>query len=211
MLLYIEEACLKVRACVDSNENALVHCVQGVSRSVAVITGFLMKQQRIAFDQSYDIVRSQYSQAIIADNFAEQLRAYGSLYNWDMNLNTQAHRQYRTKHRVPRIGDAEVLETPSFRYICRKCRESLFLDTQCVLDPSGNHRVDCMEWMSEQIDATTSGPIVCPRCATKIGQFSWSGLAGDFDIPGFMITGSKVDKMPIACGFKGEAFPHTRF
>ena len=211
ILLYLEPAITAIIKCIESAGNVLVHCVQGVSRSVAFVTGFVMKRQRIAFTDAYRAVLLAYPEGNMAENFKDQLTAYGALFQWDMNLNTQAHRIYRAKNRFTFSEGQAVDDVPQFRYTCRKCRESLFLDTQCVSDASNNLRIECMRWMEAQVDAGTAGSVLCPRCGTKLGQFNWSGLAGDYEMPGFMITASKVDRMPLSCSFKGEPFPQTRY
>jgi dual specificity phosphatase 12 len=209
VLLHIEGACNIIDKCLMSGRNVLVHCAQGVSRSVTIITGYIMKQQCLDFTSAYDQVCSRYPVANMADNFREQLRSYGTLYGWDMNQNTQAHRLFRAKHRLK--TDTTSPEVASHRFLCRKCRQSLFLDIHCVGSSHENYRIEAMAWMSDQIDSCTDGPLMCPRCSTKLGNFNWCGLMGEYDFPGFLITASKVDRMPLTCSFKGDGSPKTKF
>lgn len=210
VLVYVDEAFQSLQAATEQRgENVLVHCVNGVSRSVAIVVGYLMKLRYLPFENAYATIKEGYREANMAENFQEQLRDYGASLQWDMNLNTQTHRMYRAKHRI--AGNGNVVPG-SFRYLCRKCRESLFLDSQTLVDStSGNLRVECMQWMAPQVDEQAQGPLACPRCGSKLGQFSWMGLLGDYGTPAFMITGSRVDKMPLESNFKGDAFPKTRF
>ena len=211
ILLYVDDCTSKISRCVGDHGASLVHCVQGVSRSVALTTAYIMKTQALDFESAYSVVKTAYPQANIADNFRTQLRDYGEVFGWDMSLHTQAHRLYRSKHRIARICEGEESSGSHFRYLCGKCRESLFLDCHVVLPVTSNYRIECMQWMSPDVDGAVEGLLVCPRCKAKIGHFNWSGLLGDHDIPGFMITKSKVDQMSITSGFKGVEFPKSRF
>lgn len=212
VLLYLDEAAEVIQARLDARMNVLVHCVQGVSRSVAIVTGYLMKHGSLSFASAYEMVCSKYPNANIADNFRQQLTDYADKYGWNMSQNTIAHRMYRTRNRISkRFGnDAQMAESNS-RYMCRKCRQCLFLDSNCIEIEKDNIRVDCMQWMSEQVDACNDGPLTCPRCNVKIGHFNWCGMLNDYENPAFIITGSKVDKMPMSSSFKGDAFPSSRF
>ena len=168
-----------------------------------------MRERRLEFGSAYRLVRERYPLANIADNFREQLHAYGTIYGWSMKANTQAHRLFRAKHRL--CVDPVVPEEASFRFLCRKCRQCLFLDIHCVGISSDNYRVECLQWMSDQVDASNDGSLVCSRCESKIGHFNWCGLMGDYGNPGFIMTGSKLDRMPMSSAYKGDGFPKTKF
>jgi dual specificity phosphatase 12 len=210
VLLYVDEASQRIA----SGHNVLVHCVHGVSRSVAIVTAYLMKKEHLGFEEAYARIKSVYPPANIAENFKEQLRLFGGLLLWNVALNTQAHRLYRARARLDMKGSMPFHDgqSPQFRYTCRKCRFSLFLDTQTVQDvkPSCS-RIECMEWMMN-VDSAVKGPLNCPGCGVKIGHYSWVGVTIGCSDPAFMITDSKVDRMPIHSSFKkGEAFPKTRY
>lgn len=212
VLLHVDAAAACIRSSLERQEGVLVHCVQGVSRSVAILTGYLMKVKSMQFEEAYARVCQKYHAANTADNFRAQLIDYGLLYQWNMSLNTRSHRLYRTRNRIAlnRNSDTDKAIADS-RFTCRKCRRSLFLDYQCLEERSSNYKIECMEWMGAQVDASNDGPLACPGCGSKIGHFNWCGMLGDYENPAFVITGSKVDKMPVSCGYKGEAFPKTRY
>ena len=207
VLLYIDSAYQHIK---QVKGKVLIHCVQGVSRSVAIITGFLMKRDRLTFDEAYEIIVHAYPEARIADNFAQQLRDYASIYLWDMGLNSQPHRLFRMKNAISGDKQCDVTSVKS-RFLCRKCRFSLFLDVHVIPDSGENHRIECMDWMKQQVDGSLKGPLCCPGCSAKLGEFNWMGLMGEYNDPAFMITRSKVDEMPLTTSFKGEEFPKTRY
>jgi dual specificity phosphatase 12 len=194
----------------SSGSKVLVHCQQGVSRSVGLVTGYIMKMQRILFPEAYDFIQRIYPAANIADNFRSQLTDYGAILEWDARLFSQVHRMYRAKYRLSSVTTTVASnETPQRRYICRKCRESLFLDTQIVPGNSENYRIECMQWMSCRDEV--SGPLSCPRCKSKIGSYNLAGMLEMFDGPVFIITKSKIDEMPLSLSFKGDSFPKTMY
>lgn len=53
-----------------------VHCNAGVSRSVSVVIGYLMKTQGMPFDAAYAHVKSERKAAQPNDGFRKQLKAY---------------------------------------------------------------------------------------------------------------------------------------
>jgi hypothetical protein len=60
----------------NHNIQTLVHCVSGVSRSCAVVTGYLMKRDSIDFFTAYDRLRKYRSEANIVNYFVEVLGKY---------------------------------------------------------------------------------------------------------------------------------------
>ena len=211
LLRIIEEFNTDIELFLSKGFRILVHCAQGVSRSVALVTGYLMKKQRMAFPETYSFMRKVYTPANIADNFRDQLIDYGDLLQWNVFSNSQTHRLYRAKTRIDIKSDDLVMElsNPKLRYLCRKCRQSLFLDNQIVPQSGPNYMVECMRWMNCD---TPEGPIMCPKCQGKIGYYNWSGSPDNsFDGPVFIITKSKVDEMPLSSKHFGDSFPLTRF
>jgi dual specificity phosphatase 12 len=187
----------------------LVHCAQGVSRSVALVTGYLMVKQKQSFDEVYAFVQTAYPAANIADNFREQLQDLGDELDFDVTLNTQKHRLYRAKHKILVKSAGTCTTSPSKRFLCQKCKQSLFLDLHVLPIKHPNLLIECMQWMDTP---NSEGPIMCPRCSSKIGYFNWSGSADNaFDGPVFIITKSKVDEMPLWSKHFGDSFPPTKF
>jgi dual specificity phosphatase 12 len=212
VLLYVDEMSDLIKSKIEQGMRVLVHCVQGVSRSVSLVTGYLMKRDFLTFASAYSQVCERYPQANAADNFRQQLTDFAEVFGWNMHLNTAKHRLYRTRKRIPKTAQVDSKPPEAcFRFLCRKCRHCLFLDVNSLDEEEGNIRVDCMEWMAPQVDEGTDGPLVCPNCSTKIGHFNWCGMLGDYGTPGFMVTASRVDKMPMSSGYKGDGFPNTRF
>lgn len=214
MLHYVDDCYLQVSSRLGTGNRVLIHCAQGVSRSVSLVTAFLMRSNMVPFRDAYMEVKRRYPEANIADNFTMQLEEYGTRMMWDMSLNTQPHRLFRLKYdiRNPHLCNSQSpTETAQYRFLCRKCRSCLFLDVHVVPIPYENYRVECMQWMTEEIDSSKEGALLCYGCKGKVGQFNWKGLADNNALPGFVITKSKVDQMPLTSSYVGEGFPKTRF
>ena len=202
VLLHVDKCHDTIARHIEKGHNILVHCQEGVSRSVALVTGYLMKRGMAEFEPMYAFLLKEYPQARIASNFAAQLTDYGSVFHWDMHRDTQVHRLYRAQHRLGHGRREQV--TPKYVYTCRKCRKLLFIDAQVIPSINDNYPVECMVWMTG-VDSANNGPLSCPKCACKLGEFNWSGLLGH--VPGFIITKSKVDQMPV----RSPPFPESRF
>ena len=151
------------RKVVTFEEPTLVHCMQGVSRSVALCTAFLMKIWRIQFEEAYGMLQEKYGDANISDNFANQLSRFGKDFGWDMEKKTQKHRRYWDERKRKKDEEAKeaiqlaepewvdvLSETPEIappivkpayqadpeatcRFDCYSCRQPLFFDTNVVV------------------------------------------------------------------------------
>jgi dual specificity phosphatase 12 len=209
VLAYVDESYEFVARCVGDERNVLVHCTQGVSRSVALIVGYIMRAEKLDFTSAYDRVKTSYPRANMAENFQEQLRLYGSKFAWDMRTDSQAHRLYRARAGMKMNSDMSCHPSPtaSSRYLCRKCKQCLCMDMhvlESTLHTTGaTLPIECMAWMRD-IVSEKKGDLKCPGCATKVGAFDWGG-------PQFTLTRSKIDEMPLHCRFTGEGFPKTLF
>jgi dual specificity phosphatase 12 len=108
------------------------------------------------------------------------------------------------------------------RFSCRKCRRILFGQGNCQDPPHGVSQHDfgyryrshvagtsagnacqsyflqnSLVWMGDMSEE--QGKITCPKCATKVGTWSWSGAqcsCGTWVVPAIQIPKSKVDVVP---------------
>jgi len=60
----------------NRDENVLVHCKGGMSRSPAIICSYLMKKHGLPFDKSYQLVKSRRRVVDINEGFQKELRVY---------------------------------------------------------------------------------------------------------------------------------------
>lgn len=74
---YIEIGYNFIDAVVKSDHRVLVHCMAGVSRSVSVLSYYIMKKINIGFDECIKFIRTHRSIAGPNKSFVEQLKLYG--------------------------------------------------------------------------------------------------------------------------------------
>ncbi|NWY02769.1 DUS12 phosphatase, partial [Nothoprocta ornata] len=118
-------------------------------------------------------------------------------------------------------------------YRCRKCRRSLFRSSSIlshiegsgptafahkrITDSTQLHKHGCdkctsyfiepVEWMEPILLGVMEGQLLCPKCTSKLGSFSWQGeqcSCGRWVTPAFQIHKSRVDEvktLPL-CNFK---------
>ncbi|KAF1958164.1 phosphatases II [Byssothecium circinans] len=76
ILVTLEGICAWIDNALASGSGVLVHCVQGISRSGAVIVAYLMRKHSISYEAALELARK--SRPIITPNsgFADQLRLW---------------------------------------------------------------------------------------------------------------------------------------
>lgn len=72
----IEIAYNFINQVVSNDQRVLVHCMAGMSRSVSMVTYFLMKKHHLSFDSSFNYIKKQRAIANPNDSFQLQLRNY---------------------------------------------------------------------------------------------------------------------------------------
>ncbi|XP_049633571.1 dual specificity protein phosphatase 12 [Suncus etruscus] len=119
---------------------ALVHCHAGVSRSVAVVTAFLMKTEQLSFEAAYRTIQALKPEAKMNEGFEAQLKLYEAM-GCEVDSASALYKQYclqkatgeypELQHLPPELfaSDPSTL-TPGpqdqILYRCRKCRRPLF-------------------------------------------------------------------------------------
>eukprot|EP00511_Aplanochytrium_stocchinoi_P011432 CAMPEP_0204865468 /NCGR_PEP_ID=MMETSP1348-20121228/10010_1 /ASSEMBLY_ACC=CAM_ASM_000700 /TAXON_ID=215587 /ORGANISM="Aplanochytrium stocchinoi, Strain GSBS06" /LENGTH=179 /DNA_ID=CAMNT_0052016765 /DNA_START=218 /DNA_END=757 /DNA_ORIENTATION=- len=71
----------------QSQNNVLVHCQVGMSRSAAVVMAYLMKKKGWTFEYSYKFLKEKRSM-VTEKSFGEQLREYQDI----LGIETETHR-----------------------------------------------------------------------------------------------------------------------
>ncbi|KAH9482754.1 Dual specificity protein phosphatase 1B [Psilocybe cubensis] len=97
LLIHLPAACRFIEQALASGGVVLVHCVQGISRSAAVVAAYLMYSRRINSTQALNIVRTARDHIWPNPGFQEQLvlfelcqyapsRSNGIYVNWRTQL-----------------------------------------------------------------------------------------------------------------------------
>jgi len=76
LLEYFDRAYSFIHNAIENNEKVLVHCVAGISRSPAIVIGFLMRYAKMNMNDAYDFVKRKRSIVSPNLNFMGQLLEY---------------------------------------------------------------------------------------------------------------------------------------
>ncbi|CAF1401445.1 unnamed protein product [Adineta ricciae] len=76
LLEYFDQAYSFICKSLENNEKVLVHCVAGISRSPAIVIGFLMRYAKMNMNDAYDFVKRKRSIVSPNLNFMGQLLEY---------------------------------------------------------------------------------------------------------------------------------------
>jgi len=76
MYQWFDECCAWIESSLQSGESVLVHCSQGLSRSVTMIIAFAMRCKSLPLVQAYETVLKCNGKEVIGDGFKLQLMDY---------------------------------------------------------------------------------------------------------------------------------------
>ncbi|XP_054684681.1 dual specificity protein phosphatase 12 isoform X2 [Grus americana] len=124
------------------------------------------------------------------------------------------------------VDPTNICQTPNTEvlYRCRKCRRALFRSSSIlshvegsgptafahkrITDSAqlvGDRREKCtsyftepVQWMEPALLGVMEGQLLCPKCTSKLGSFSWRGeqcSCGRWVTPAFQIHKSRVDEV----------------
>ncbi|NXF02329.1 DUS12 phosphatase, partial [Smithornis capensis] len=217
---------------------ALVRCHAGVSRSVAVVTAYLMKTQGLGWEEALAAVRAAKPDAEVNPGFLAQLKLYEAM-GCAVDSSSGLYKRYRLEMLSERFSELQDLPREVFAvdptricqspntevlYRCRKCRRALFRSSSILshmegIGPTafahkritdsarlcGNGHEKCtsyftepVQWMEPALLGVMEGQLLCPKCTSKLGSFSWRGeqcSCGRWVTPAFQIHKSRVDEV----------------
>ncbi|NXC41761.1 DUS12 phosphatase, partial [Penelope pileata] len=238
LLSHLDECAAFIGAARAGGGAALVRCQAGVSRSVAVVTAYLMKTQGLGWEEAYAAVRAAKPDVEVNPGFQEQLKLYEAM-GCAVDSSSALYKLHRLRvlgERYPELRDLprEVFavdptsagQTPNTEvlYRCRKCRRSLFRSSSILSHAEGSgptaftHKritesvqlcgsgpdkctsyfIEPVQWMEPALLGVMEGQLLCPKCTSKLGSFSWRGeqcSCGRWVTPAFQIHKSRVDEV----------------
>ncbi|KAM6989731.1 dual specificity protein phosphatase 12 [Tautogolabrus adspersus] len=104
-------------------------------------------------------------------------------------------------------------------YRCRKCRRALFRSSSILSHPVGggvqafghknisngagniqctSYFIEPVQWMEKALLGVMDGQLLCPKCSSKLGSFSWCGdqcSCGRWVTPAFQLHRNRVDEI----------------
>ncbi|XP_053154072.1 dual specificity protein phosphatase 12 isoform X2 [Hemicordylus capensis] len=123
----------------------------GVSRSVAVVTAYLMKTNNLSFEEAYTFVQAIKPDAKMNEGFEWQLKLYEKM-GCEVDVTSAIYKQYRLQkvtEKYPELrnlpqdvfaADPNSVHQTSFcevLYRCRKCRRLLFRSSSILTHDEG--------------------------------------------------------------------------
>ena len=141
----------------SADENTLVHCQQGISRSATIVTAYLMATNGWTTDRALSFLKSHRPQANPNFGFRNQLRLFERMnYRLDPNLkdfrlymmNAIVFRNYTDQfhfdliYYLKRLEELELATklTRTIVFRCARCKKPLFYDLQVLQAPGINHK-----------------------------------------------------------------------
>lgn len=104
-------------------------------------------------------------------------------------------------------------------YRCRKCRRTLFRNSSLLSHPVGegasafgykkssnlsgevqctSYFIEPVQWMEQALLGEMDGQLLCPKCNSKLGSFSWCGdqcSCGRWVTPAFQLHRNRLDEI----------------
>ncbi|XP_004079200.1 dual specificity protein phosphatase 12 [Oryzias latipes] len=170
--------------------------------------------------QDVQVNRGFEEQLQLYESMLCQVDTSSALYK-QYRLNKIAER-YPELQQVPRdifANDPAHSSSSEVSYRCRKCRRTLFRGSSILSHPVGDgasafsHKktsnlsgeVQCtsyfiepVQWMEQALLGVMNGQLLCPKCSSKLGSFSWCGdqcSCGRWVTPAFQLHRNRVDEI----------------
>ncbi|XP_062962323.1 dual specificity protein phosphatase 12 [Cynocephalus volans] len=186
---FIGQTCTEGRA-------VLVHCHAGVSRSVAIVTAFLMKTDQLTFEQAYENVQAIKPEAKMNEGFEWQLKLYQAM-GYEVDTSSAIYKQYRLQKVTEKYPELQNLPQELFAvdpttisqglkdevlYKCRKCRRSLFRSSSILDHKEGSGPIAfAHKRMTTPFMLTTGSQAQCTSYFIEPVQWMESTLLGVMD------------------------------
>lgn len=80
LITNLDKSCKFISKCMDEKINLIIHCVAGLSRSPAILIGYLMKQNKLGYEQAFELVRKKRDRVCCNEGFKRQLQIWGEMH-----------------------------------------------------------------------------------------------------------------------------------
>ncbi|XP_036686059.1 dual specificity protein phosphatase 12 [Balaenoptera musculus] len=174
----------------------LVHCHAGVSRSVAVMTAFMMKTDQLTFEKAYENLKTIKPEAKMNEGFEWQLKLYQAM-GCEVDTSSAVYKQYRLQKVTEKYPELQNLPQELFAvdpsaitqglkdgvlYKCRKCRRSLFRSSSILDHNEGSGPIAfAHKRMTPSLMLTTGSQAQCTSYFIEPVQWMESTLLGVMD------------------------------
>ncbi|XP_006873496.1 PREDICTED: dual specificity protein phosphatase 12 [Chrysochloris asiatica] len=174
----------------------LVQCHSGVSRSVAVVTAFMMKTDQLTFEKAYENLQTVKPEAKMNEGFEWQLKLYQAM-GCEVDTSSPIYKQYRLQKVTEKYPELQNLPQELFAvdpttlsqglkdetlYKCRKCRRSLFRSSSILDHTEGSGPIAfAHKKMTPSFIVKTGGHAQCTSYFIEPVQWMESTLLGVID------------------------------
>ncbi|XP_044614176.1 dual specificity protein phosphatase 12 isoform X1 [Equus asinus] len=174
----------------------LVHCHAGVSRSVAVVTAFMMKIDQLTFEKAYENLQTIKPDAKMNEGFEWQLKLYQAM-GYEVDTASAVYKQYRLQKVTEKYPELQNLPQELFAvdptaisqglnddilYKCRKCRRSLFRSSSILDHNEGSGPIAfAHKRVTPSFLLTTGSQAQCTSYFIEPVQWMESALLGVMD------------------------------
>ncbi|XP_010329543.3 dual specificity protein phosphatase 12 isoform X2 [Saimiri boliviensis] len=168
----------------------------GVSRSVAIITAFLMKTDQLPFEKAYEKLQILKPEAKMNEGFEWQLKLYQAM-GYEVDTSSAIYKQYRLQKVTEKYPELQNLPQELFAvdpttvlqglkdevlYKCRKCRRSLFRSSSILDHHEGSGPTAfARKRMTPSFKLTTGRQAQCTSYFIEPVQWMESALLGVMD------------------------------
>ncbi|XP_072802334.1 dual specificity protein phosphatase 12 isoform X2 [Vicugna pacos] len=168
----------------------------GVSRSVAVMTAFMMKTDQLTFEEAYENLQTVKPEAKMNEGFEWQLKLYQAM-GYEVDTSSAIYKQYRLQKVTEKYPELQNLPQELFAvdpsaisqgfkdgilYKCRKCRRSLFRSSSILDHNEGSGPIAfAHKRMTPSFMLTTGSQAQCTSYFIEPVQWMESTLLGVMD------------------------------
>ncbi|XP_060899742.1 dual specificity protein phosphatase 12 [Labrus mixtus] len=228
LLSHMDDCFSFIQMAVDGGGAALVHCQAGRSRSAAISTAYLMKRHHLGFNEAYHRLKSVKHDVQVNSGFEQQLCLYEAMDCevdtssplYKQYRLTKISEKYPELQFVPKdLFAVDPATSSEVSYRCRKCRRALFHSSSILSHSVGggvqafghkkitndtgdiqctSYFIEPVQWMEKALLGVMDGQLLCPKCSSKLGSFSWCGdrcSCGRWVTPAFQLHRNRVDEI----------------
>ncbi|XP_012885979.1 PREDICTED: dual specificity protein phosphatase 12 [Dipodomys ordii] len=195
LLSHLDRCVAFIGQALAEGRGVLVHCHAGVSRSVAVVTAFMMKTDQLSFEKAYENLQTIKPEARMNEGFEQQLKLYHVMGN-EVDTSSAIYKQYRLQKVTEKYPELQNLPQELFAvdpttisqglkdeilYKCRKCRRSLFRSSSILDHNEGSGPIAFAHKRTPSFMLTTGTQSQCTSYFIEPVQWMESTLLGVID------------------------------
>eukprot|EP00002_Diphylleia_rotans_P001213 TRINITY_DN10679_c0_g1_i1.p1 TRINITY_DN10679_c0_g1~~TRINITY_DN10679_c0_g1_i1.p1 ORF type:complete len:828 (+),score=177.76 TRINITY_DN10679_c0_g1_i1:164-2647(+) len=178
-----------IERCIEQGKSVLVHCQKGISRSSAVVIGYLMWKQRISFEEAFSHVRAQRPACAPNSGFIAQLLEWRKILDGDSCRDFLLQLTFHEPRYYPLIlgvvqrpsDNGNVLDQQTVHLLCSHSKSAQFIwigkdaDANSNFGESLNEAKRLATWIAKN----ESGPnrVIVVRAGSESQEFHESVLA----------------------------------